>query len=213
MLCLLQWLMTVLTLHHIVVHVSGRYGIHNSRLPDRVIMVFIAIWPVQMSQNAVLLTGHKDSGTKENFTGKMASRRDRFWGTMIPGFFCPAGTYGMYVCIPFIYKHYPSFSLQARCMWSVPYAWWGSTTLRRGKSQLQDTQSMTLLQYVCLSLIRPCHQNCWNSISLSHFVLCLSVHFMPLGWNSETLFFVLSVCLSSCLWKKKLNLGHIILEP
>ena len=27
----------------------------------------------------------------------MASRRDGFWGIKIPGFFCPAGTYGMYV--------------------------------------------------------------------------------------------------------------------
>ena len=34
---------------------------------------------------------------KANFTGKMASRRDGFWGIKIPGFFCPAGTYGMYV--------------------------------------------------------------------------------------------------------------------
>ena len=34
---------------------------------------------------------------KANFTGKMASRRDGFWGIQIPGFFCPAGTYGMYV--------------------------------------------------------------------------------------------------------------------
>ena len=36
-------------------------------------------------------------GDKANFTGKMASRRDGFWGIKIPGFFCPAGTYGMYV--------------------------------------------------------------------------------------------------------------------
>ena len=28
----------------------------------------------------------------------MASRRDGFWGIKIPGFFCPAGTYGMYGC-------------------------------------------------------------------------------------------------------------------
>ena len=33
---------------------------------------------------------------KANLTGKMASRRDGFWGIKIPGFFCPAGTYGMY---------------------------------------------------------------------------------------------------------------------
>ena len=44
---------------------SGRYGIHDSWLPDRVIMVLIAIWPVQKSENAVHLTGHKDSGTKQ----------------------------------------------------------------------------------------------------------------------------------------------------
>ena len=35
-------------------------------------------------------------GDKANFTGKMASRRDGFGGIKIPGFFCPAGTYGMY---------------------------------------------------------------------------------------------------------------------
>ena len=61
-------------------------------LPDRVIMVLIAIWSVQKQGNAVHLTGHKDSGTK----GKMAFRQDGFWGIKIPGFFCPAGTYGMY---------------------------------------------------------------------------------------------------------------------
>ena len=36
---------------------------------------------------------------KANFTGKMASRRDGLWRIKIPGFFCPAGTYGMYANI------------------------------------------------------------------------------------------------------------------
>ena len=40
---------------------------------------------------------------KANFTGKMASRRDGFWGIEIPGFFCPAGTYGMYETQVLIY--------------------------------------------------------------------------------------------------------------
>ena len=44
---------------------SGRYGIHDSRLPDRVIMVLIAIWPVQKSENAVHLTCNKDLETKQ----------------------------------------------------------------------------------------------------------------------------------------------------
>ena len=41
-----------------------RYGIHDSRLLDHV-MVLIAIWPVQKSENAMHLTGHKDSGTTQ----------------------------------------------------------------------------------------------------------------------------------------------------
>ena len=67
--------MTVQTLHHIV-QVSGRYGIHDSRLPNLVIMVLIAILPVQKSENAMHLTGHTDSGTKQILREK--------W--------CPAGT-------------------------------------------------------------------------------------------------------------------------
>ena len=44
--------------------------------PTIVIMVLIAIWPVQKSENAMHLTGHKDSGTKQILREK--------W--------CPAGT-------------------------------------------------------------------------------------------------------------------------
>ena len=47
------------------------------------------MWPVQKSE----IVGFQD---KANFLEKMASRRDRFWGIKIPGFFCPAGTYDMY---------------------------------------------------------------------------------------------------------------------
>ena len=39
------------------------------------------------------LQGFRDT---PNFTGKMVSVQDGFWGIKIPGFFCPAGTYGMY---------------------------------------------------------------------------------------------------------------------
>ena len=91
--------MTVLTLHHIVVHVSGRYGIHDSWLPNRVIMVLIAFWPVQKSENAVHLTGHKDSGTKQILREKWRPAGTGFEGSKFRDFFCPAGTYGMYAAM------------------------------------------------------------------------------------------------------------------
>ena len=59
-------------------------------------MVLIAIWPVQKSENAVHLTGHKDSGTKQILREKWCPP-GRVLRDQIPGFFCPVGTYGMYV--------------------------------------------------------------------------------------------------------------------
>ena len=53
-------------------------------------MVLIAIWPVQKSENAVHLTGHKDSD-KGNFTGKIASAGTGFEGSKYRGFTVPSG--------------------------------------------------------------------------------------------------------------------------
>ena len=42
------------------------------------VMVLIAIWPVQRSENAVHLTGHKDSGTKKILQEKWRPTRTGF---------------------------------------------------------------------------------------------------------------------------------------
>ena len=71
---------------------SGRYGIHDSRLPDHVIiiMVLIAIWLVQnlKSKNAVHLTGHKDSGIKQILREKW---RPYIEGSIFRDFSVPPG--------------------------------------------------------------------------------------------------------------------------
>ena len=84
--------MTVLTLHHIVVHVSGRYDIMTrGYLTDRVIMVLIAIWSVQKFENAVHLTGHKDSGTKPILREKWRPAGTGFEGSKFRDFSVPPG--------------------------------------------------------------------------------------------------------------------------
>ena len=85
----MQWLMTVKTLHHIVVRVSGRYGIHDSLLPNRVTV--ITIWPVQKSENAVHLKGHKDSGTKQISGEKWRPAGTGFEGSKFWDFSVPPG--------------------------------------------------------------------------------------------------------------------------
>ena len=57
-------------------------------------MVLIAIWPVQKSENAVHLTGHKDSGTKQILRGKWHPAWTGFDGSKFRDL--SAGTYGMY---------------------------------------------------------------------------------------------------------------------
>ena len=79
--------MIVQTLHHIFVQVSGRYGIHASRLPDRIIMVLIAVWPAQKSEK----TGHKDSGTKQILREKWRPTGTGFKGSKFRDFSVPPG--------------------------------------------------------------------------------------------------------------------------
>ena len=70
---------------------SGRYGIHHSELPDRVIMVLIAIWQVQKSESAVHLTGNKDSGTMQILREKWRPAGTGFEGSKFRDFSVPPG--------------------------------------------------------------------------------------------------------------------------
>ena len=54
-------------------------------------MVLIAIWPVQKSQNAVHLTGHKDSGTKQILREKWPPAGTGFEGSKFRDFSVPPG--------------------------------------------------------------------------------------------------------------------------
>ena len=47
-------------------HCTGvsRYSNYASRLPDRIISLEIAIWPLQKPENGEHLTDHNESGTK-----------------------------------------------------------------------------------------------------------------------------------------------------
>ena len=84
--------MTVQTLQHIVVQVSARYGIiHDSRLPNLVMIVLIAIWPVQKSENEMHLTGHTDSGTKQILREKWSPAGTGFEGLKFRDFSVPPG--------------------------------------------------------------------------------------------------------------------------
>ena len=54
-------------------------------------MVLIAIWPVQKSENAVHLTGHKDSGTKQILREKWRPAGTGFEGSKFRDFSVPPG--------------------------------------------------------------------------------------------------------------------------
>ena len=54
-------------------------------------MVLIAIWPVQKSENAVYLTGHKDSGTKQILREKWGPAGTGFEGSKFRDFSVPPG--------------------------------------------------------------------------------------------------------------------------
>ena len=54
-------------------------------------MVLIAIWPVQKSENAVHLTGHKDSGTKQILRDKWRPAGTGFEGSKFRDFSVPPG--------------------------------------------------------------------------------------------------------------------------
>ena len=57
----------------------------------RVIMVLIAIWLVQRSENTVHLTGHKDFGTKQILREKWRSAGTGFEGSKFRDFSVPPG--------------------------------------------------------------------------------------------------------------------------
>ena len=54
-------------------------------------MVLIAIWPVQKSENAVHLAGHKDSGTKQILREKWRPAGTGFEGSKFRDFSVPPG--------------------------------------------------------------------------------------------------------------------------
>ena len=54
-------------------------------------MVLIAIWPVQKSENAVHLTGHKDSGTKQILREIRRPAGTGFEGSKFRDFSVPPG--------------------------------------------------------------------------------------------------------------------------
>ena len=54
-------------------------------------MVLIAIWAVQKSENAVQLTGHKESGTKQIFREKWRPTGTGFEGSKFRDFSVPPG--------------------------------------------------------------------------------------------------------------------------
>ena len=63
-------------------------------------MALIAIWPVQKSENAVHLTGHKDSGTNQILQEKWRPDATGFEGSKFRDFSVPPGHI---VCMPACY--------------------------------------------------------------------------------------------------------------